>query len=925
MHSVTHSYVDTHSIDDNEDLVDEANAEVLEALVQDSSAPPTTHPELVSRDTAQSSALPPENGHTGTADSETNELSRSDVVVDRFPFGCPGAPMSGMHGSSSVYEATREELGDSVWAPFKSQCDWEFARWAKMRGPTSTAVTELLAIPEFAQKLGLSYCTSDELNKIIDTLPAPPPFETNELVIGGEHLQFHSRNIILCVKALFRNPEFAEDLILAPERHYTNISRTCRVYNELHTGDWWWSVQSLLETSQPGTTIVPILLSSDKTQLMTFRGKSTYPIYLGIGNIPKDIRRKPSCSAVMVVGYIPTTKLEGITNKAARCCSMANLFHSCIDHVLGPIRAYRERGLAMMSGDGTWQHCHPIFASFIGDYPEQALVTCTYNGRCPKCLVPSNQLGELEHFPDCDLTQALNTFQLADEDAHAFHATCREAGFKPVYHPFWQMLLLTNIFLSITPDVLHQLLQGVVKHLVSWLTQSAVFGAAEIDARCQAMPPSHHIMLFPKGITILSRVSGKEHKAMCRILLGLITDIPLPGGQVPSRVVRATRALLDFTFLAQFPSHMTHTLHQLEESLKRFHDNKDVFLDVGVREHFNLPKIHGLLHYASSIVLFGSTDNYNTEQMERLHIELTKNAFKATNGKDEYYQMTTWVHRHEKTQKHTAYIKWRQRSHQAQDNRASERAPTMNECMHCPRFLKMARHPTAKAVTFDNLSAQYGAVEFQDCLADFIAQVNYPSASAAVLHARSADTLLPFRAVPVFHRIKFTSSDTGDSEVNDAVIVRPEHIDTHGRTVPSRFDTVLVRGGHNATMHGNNGNRIAQVRVVFQIPSKVLPNVFPSSTTKVPSHLAYVEWFSPLSATPDSNSGMYKVSRLVHQGRRRAAIIPVERIMCSVHLLPRFGPAAPRAWKSFSVLESCNTFYVNPFSDRHNYLLFSQH
>ncbi|KAN0128970.1 hypothetical protein V8E53_013232, partial [Lactarius tabidus] len=107
----------------------------------------------------------------------------------------------------------------------------------------STAVTELLAIPEFAQKLRLSYCTSDELNKTINTLPAPPQFETNELVIGGEHLQFHSCDIILCVKALFHNPEFAEDLILAPEWHYTDILRTCQVYNELHTGDWWWSVQ----------------------------------------------------------------------------------------------------------------------------------------------------------------------------------------------------------------------------------------------------------------------------------------------------------------------------------------------------------------------------------------------------------------------------------------------------------------------------------------------------------------------------------------------------------------------------------------------------------------------------------------------------------------------------------------------------------
>src|ERR1700727_1184505 len=117
--------------------------------------------------------------------------------------------------------------------------------------------------------------------------------------------------------------------------------------------------------SQPGATIIPIILSSDKTQLTLFRGKSAYPVYLGIGNIPKDIRRKPSCSAQMVVGYIPTTKLEGIANKAARRRSLANLFHSCMEHLLGPIHGYGERGLVMMSGDGTWRRCHPILASFI--------------------------------------------------------------------------------------------------------------------------------------------------------------------------------------------------------------------------------------------------------------------------------------------------------------------------------------------------------------------------------------------------------------------------------------------------------------------------------------------------------------------------------------------------------------------------------
>jgi hypothetical protein len=34
------------------------------------------------------------------------------------------------------------------------------------------------------------------------------------------------------------------------------------------------------------------------------------------------------------------------------------------------------------------------------------------------------------------------------------------------------------------PDVLHQLLQGVIKHLISWLTDPLVFGLEAINARC---------------------------------------------------------------------------------------------------------------------------------------------------------------------------------------------------------------------------------------------------------------------------------------------------------------------------------------------------------------------------------------------------------------------------------------------------------
>jgi len=185
----------------------------------------------------------------------------SDLVIECFPHGSPGAPIAGAHQGSTTYESTQAMLGDSIWAPFHSQCDWEVARWAKMRGPTSSAVTDLLAIKEVCslhilfiisltywwkvvEKLGLSYKTANELNEIIDKeLPGRPAFRCRELVIGGEQLEFHYREAIPCIRALYGDPEFADHLVFAPERHYTDREKTCRVYSEMHTGDWWWSVQ----------------------------------------------------------------------------------------------------------------------------------------------------------------------------------------------------------------------------------------------------------------------------------------------------------------------------------------------------------------------------------------------------------------------------------------------------------------------------------------------------------------------------------------------------------------------------------------------------------------------------------------------------------------------------------------------------------
>ncbi|KAN0135781.1 hypothetical protein V8E53_006421 [Lactarius tabidus] len=792
---------------------------------------------------------------------------------------------------------------ENIWFPFQSKRDWEFAQWSKNRGPGSTAVTELLAIDGVVDNLGLSFRNARELNCLIDQeMPGRPKFECEEIHIGGESYDFYFRGILPCIRTLFGDPSFTRRLVFAPERHYQDPAHTTQLFGEMHTGKWWWSVQQSLESRRPGATVIPIILSSDKTQLTHFRSKSAYPVYMSIGNIPKDICSKPTQRAQMLLGYIPTTRLEHIKNKAGQRRALANLFHACMHKILSGIEHYGETGIAMATGDGVWYCCHPILATFVGDYPEQSLVACTPYGRCPKCSVPRDERGNYQNFPIRNIRTAIDTFSLCDDNPTTFHAACREANLKPTYRPFWERFPFTNIFLSITPDILHQLQQGIFKYLIRWLIK---LWSEEIDARCSHLPPNHNARHFYKGITMLSNLTGQEHKDISRIILGLVVDLPLPENRSTARLIRAVRALLDFFYLSQYSVHSTESLDALEDALRRFHEDKDIFIELGIRQHFNLPKLHSLSHYRRSIMLFGAADNYNTEQSERLHIDFTKNAYQATNFKEELKQMVTWLERYEAMRQRAVFMELHE------GNSTLPRQPPVHypfEQLKLHPFLTM--HPSERQIQFASLTSRYGAIDFQDALADFIVQHNYPELSANAARRRAGNTLLPFQRVSAFHKIKFSTCE-GDKKTVDVIHVRPEARNSRGTVNPSRFDTALVK----------NGSRIAvvQIRLVFQLSTSAASSVFLPSRPAPPSHFAYVEWFSAPSA-PDPCHGMSRVSRSYgSHGCRTATIIRLTDICRSVQLFPVFGPVAPRQWQGATVLEECQNFYINPFVDERMY------
>lgn len=122
----------------------------------------------------------------------------------------------------------------------------------------------------------------------------------------------------------------------------------------------------------------------------------------------------------------------------------------------------------MASGDGVIRRCHPIVAAYAADYMEQIVVVNCKMKKCLKCEVPPKELGDPDGiYPPRNFKEIQKALASYDTEPDKFSGNCKDAGIKPIVYPFWQNLPYCNIFKAITSDILHQLYQGMVKHMVS--------------------------------------------------------------------------------------------------------------------------------------------------------------------------------------------------------------------------------------------------------------------------------------------------------------------------------------------------------------------------------------------------------------------------------------------------------------------------
>lgn len=172
----------------------------------------------------------------------------------------------------------------------------------------------------------LSYKNVDEIRALLIELPYGKVIcWTKSLSICSviadvapkEYLMYYL-DIIPAIRFLIGHQPFAPHMAYAPVQRYSTDNpenpkvdtKDKQIYGEVHTADWWWTMQqALIDSVVQNATIIPVLLATDKTVLTKFVGNmAQWPVYLTIANLSHEIRRSRIRPEGIMIGLIPIHK-----------------------------------------------------------------------------------------------------------------------------------------------------------------------------------------------------------------------------------------------------------------------------------------------------------------------------------------------------------------------------------------------------------------------------------------------------------------------------------------------------------------------------------------------------------------------------------------------------------------------------------------
>ncbi|THV00701.1 hypothetical protein K435DRAFT_818222 [Dendrothele bispora CBS 962.96] len=687
------------------------------------------------------------------------------------------------------------------------------------------------------------------------------------------------------IKNMLDNPEFAEEFDTKPyiERKVDGTRR----WSDVMSGNYAWTTATKIyddDNTTEGAMLVPIILGSDKTTVSVATGNVEYhPLYLSIGNVHNTVRRAHR-NAVVPIAFLPIPKSDRqYDNDPDFRLFKKQLYHSSVSAVLQSLKSGMTKPVIRRCPDGHFRRVIYDLAAYIADYPEQVYLSGIVQGWCPKCTAPPPDLDAAAGPRSRQHTEAL--FQEFAGDGRVLWDNYGvDDGVTPFTHDFPR----ADIHMMLTSDLLHQTIKGTFKdHLVDWVLEYLVIteGKAraqtimdDIDCRIAAMPVFPGLRQFPHGRQF-KQWTGDDSKALMKVF------VPAVASYLPDEMLKCFTAFLDFCYLVRRPDIDETDLKQIENALERFHHYREVFRDTGVRDDFNLPRQHALVHYREVIILFSALGGLCSSITESRHITAVKKPWRRSTQYQALSQMLLINQHLDKLATFTSelvYHKLLPPSHlpppeidffdiEQDDVGPSDRNIIFGEvnlaktrCRGFPRNLhslgELISVPTLETMTRQFLHEQL-------------------SGDLELLPNRSHSNDLPFveskinvfaSAVAEFHAPRDVAGIRGMS--------RERIRCTESWKGAHRKDCALV------VMH--------KEKVGFQRFDIHEGIIYPC---------ALVQWYKTYGSCPDSLS-----------------VIHVDSIYRGVHLLPVFGDKPlPQKFNYRYTLDCFSTFYVNRFADHH--------
>ncbi|KAH6510364.1 hypothetical protein HBI81_260520 [Parastagonospora nodorum] len=737
---------------------------------------------------------------------------------------------------------------------------------------------------------------------------------------------FVYQNILSLIAFIISHRPFADELVYAPSQFFSgNTDYPVRVYHELHSGDWWWNIQQSLPD---GATVVPIIISVDKTQLSLISGDvAAWPVYVTIGNLSREARRRRSTPGTLLAGFIPTTKIR--------------------DPLLKTLENAAKSGILLACADGRTRQCYPTICAILADYEEQVLLTGVKKNRhCTRCTVA----------PD-DREDLCGSYPWRTEQfTRLQQERCLDKGHDDFVHPVdcfgWKHHNF-NIHVSLATDTLHLLLKGLVMKMLDFMqdmlddiypgsrktwdnsttpvTQES--GSTQLNERFRQVMHSTGLKRFnnKRAFTEVSQWTGTEQKAIIQQLVAVVS--PLFVSKAPF-ALHFIRAVCDLVTLAQYKSHDEDTLAYIQGALERMNVFKEEFRvyrrTLGEEKNFNYPKWHALTHIIQDIRMYGALDGICTgANSEAHHITMVKQFYSMTNKKE--YILQICLHNSRRTAllaaDHATVVKQSRPSTTVdiQDRTYSTRVtrplPFRRLGWSIPGI-----QPHSTKLPLSEVAANIAISDFTHAAAVFVRNKRQ-AAAGQLITSYDEDRLdvdpswVGRMSVQIHPSIKCWRSS--GKRHND-----PEHCDEEVvRCAPNWQQTGLWRRDYvwvQEFEHGDNRRQSRTVtdgRVVAQL-HLILTIIDHTRYDKDGKHMAYIGAFSEVllfnnNGQIDNTTGMLSVRRRAWNAapKRRTLqafkFYDLSTIIRPVHLVPRDLPD--------STTRTTMSYYVNNYIDWDEY------